>query len=245
MALDDEFRKQGEWLFRWRSFLPLIFVPLVGLALTQLNVETLDKWGNGWDYSCLGVSFLGLLVRVATIGYVPEHTSGRNTKRQIADQINTTGIYSIVRHPLYVGNFLIGLGISLVQFVWWLPVIYVLAFWLYYERIMFAEESFLRQKFGEAYQQWAATTPAFWPRFRQWRKPLLPFSWRNVLRREYSGLVIVILCHAGQEFFELLIRDHRIVWKVFWATLLFSGLGAYFVLRWLNRNTTLLRVAGR
>ena len=91
------------------------------------------------------------------------------------------------------------------QFVWWLPVIYVLAFWLYYERIMFAEESFLRQKFGETYQQWAATTPAFLPRFSQWRKPSLPFSWLNVLRREYSGLMIVILCHAGQEFFELLI----------------------------------------
>jgi protein-S-isoprenylcysteine O-methyltransferase Ste14 len=245
MALDDEFRKQGEWLFRWRSFLPLILVPLVGIALTQLNVETFDNWGDSWDYFCLTVSFFGLLVRVVTVGYVPAHTSGRNVKRQIADQINTTGIYSIVRHPLYVGNFLIGFGISLVQFVWWLPVIYVLAFWLYYERIMFAEESFLSHKFGERYQQWAASTPAFWPRFGLWRKPSLPFSWLNVLRREYTGLMIVILCHAGQEFFELLIRDHRVVWKMFWATLLFNGLAVYFVLRWINRNTELLKVPGR
>jgi protein-S-isoprenylcysteine O-methyltransferase Ste14 len=181
----------------------------------------------------------------ATAGTIFVWACGRNTKQQIADEINTTGIYSIVRHPLYVGNFLIGFGISLVQMVWWLPVIYVLAFWLYYERIMFAEESFLRQKFGEPYIQWAAKTPAVLPRFSQWCKPSLPFSWLNVLRREYSGLMVVILGHAGQEFFELLIRDHRVVWEVFWATLLFGGLTAYFVLRWLNRNTTLLRVPGR
>lgn len=244
MALDDEFRKQGEWLFRWRSFLPLILVPLVGVALSQINAERIDKWGDSWDLFCLALSFLGLFVRVVTIGYVPANTSGRNTRHQKADQVNTTGIYSIVRHPLYLGNFLIGLGISLVQFVWWLPVIYVLAFWLYYERIMFAEEAFLRQKFGEQYEQWAAATPAFWPRFTQWRTPALPFSWLNVFRREYTGLMVVILGHASQETLELWLRDHSI-WRFFWATLLFSGLATYFVLRWLTRNTSLLRVEGR
>lgn len=245
MALDEEFRKQGEWLFRWRSFLPLVLVPLIGVAIAQTDVTAITPFGEKWDYVCLAISFLGLFVRAFTIGYVPHHTSGRNTKRQIADELNTTGIYSTVRHPLYLGNYLIGLGISLVQFVWWLPVIYSLAFWIYYERIMFAEESFLRQQFGDTYRRWAATTPAFWPRFSQWTKPSLPFSWLNVLRREYSGLMVVILCHAGQECIELFMITHRIVWEVFWATLLFGGLTIYFVLRWLNRSTTLLEVPGR
>ncbi len=246
MALTDEFKEQGEWLFRWRSFLPLILIPLIGVAMTQIDISAIDKWGDScWDYFCLGVSFLGLFVRVMTVAYVPQHTSGRNTKRQIASELNTSGIYSVVRHPLYLGNYLIGLGISLVQGVWWLPVIYSLAFWLYYERIMFAEEAFLGQKFGDDYRHWAATTPAFLPRFRQWRKASLPFSWINVLRREYSGLMLVILCHAGQEFFEQWMKQHRVVWEVFWATLLFGGLTIYFVLRWLNRNTNVLRVTGR
>jgi protein-S-isoprenylcysteine O-methyltransferase Ste14 len=245
MALDDEFRKQGEWLFRWRSFLPIILVPLVAVALSQMKIERVNEWTYIWDYSCLAVSFLGLFVRVITVGFVPEQTSGRNTRQQVAAQVNTTGIYSIVRHPLYVGNFLIGLGVALVQGVWWLPVIYVLTFWIYYERIMFAEEAFLRQKFGQTYQRWASATPAFFPRFSQWRKPELPFSWLNVLGREYSALMLIILCHAGQEFFERLILDHRVVWEVFWATLLFGGLATYFALRWINRNTKLLRVPGR
>jgi protein-S-isoprenylcysteine O-methyltransferase Ste14 len=245
MALVDEFREQGDWLFRWRSYLPLILVPLIGIALLQLDVDSIDKWNGGWDYFCLGVSFLGLLVRVMTVGYVPAQTSGRNTTEKVANQLNTTGMYSIVRHPLYVGNFLIGLGVALVQSVWWLPVIYTLTFWLYYERIMFAEESFLRQQFGKVFDHWAATTPAFVPRFRGWQKPSLSFSWLSVLRREYSGLMIVILCHAGQKFFELLIRDHKVVWQVFWATLLFGGLTTYFSLRWINRKTQLLHVPGR
>ncbi|HEX5472733.1 MAG TPA: isoprenylcysteine carboxylmethyltransferase family protein [Lacipirellulaceae bacterium] len=245
MALVEEFQSQGQWLFRWRSYLPLILLPLIGVAMTTADLRSQARLDESWDYFCLAVSFLGLIVRVLTVGCVPQQTSGRNTTELIADELNTTGMYSIVRHPLYLGNFLIGFGVSLVQCAWWLPVIYSLAFWLYYERIMFAEEAFLLQKFGDDYRRWAAVTPAFLPRFSKWRAALLPFSWLHVLRREYTGLITVILCHTGQVFFERLITDHRIVWEAFWATLLFSGLTAYFSLRWLTRNTTLLNVPGR
>jgi protein-S-isoprenylcysteine O-methyltransferase Ste14 len=151
----------------------------------------------------------------------------------------------MLRHPLYLGNYLIGLGVSLVLLVWWLPVFYSLLFWLYYERIMFAEEAFLREEFGEQYETWATTTPAFVPRIRQWRKAELPFSFLNVLRREYTGLMVVILGHAGVEIVEHLVMDHRVVWEPFWAVLLFGGIAMYFVLRTLKRQTKLLDVPGR
>jgi protein-S-isoprenylcysteine O-methyltransferase Ste14 len=245
MALTEEFRTQGEWLFRWRSYLPLVLLGLIGIAIEQASVVEGMPFHEIWEYVCLAISFSGLVVRVMTVGHAPRHTSGRNTKRQIADVLNTTGMYSIVRHPLYLGNYLIGVGISLVQFVWWLPVIYTLLFWLYYERIMFAEEAFLGAKFEDEYQRWATATPAFWPRLSNWKAPALPFSWLNVLRREYSGVMIVILCHSAQEFIELLIKDHRVVFEAFWATLLFGGLATYFLLRWLNRSTKVLDVPGR
>ena len=70
-------------------------------------------------------------------------------------------------------------------------------------------------------------------------------SFRNVLRREYTGLMVVILGHAGIELTEHLIMDRRIVWEAFWAVLLFGGIGMYFVLRMLKRRTTLLDVPGR
>ena len=62
--------------------------------------------------------------------------------------LNTSGLYSVVRHPLYLGNYLMWLGVALFSRTWWAPVIVSLVFWLYYERIMFAEEEFLRRQFG-------------------------------------------------------------------------------------------------
>jgi hypothetical protein len=98
----------------------------------------------------------------------------------------------VVRHPLYLGNFLMWLGVSLVPRCWWFTALTVLIFWLYYERIMFAEEGFLEECFGEDYRRWAAATPAFIPKFHTWVKPALPFSLRAAVAREYSGLFAVI-----------------------------------------------------
>lgn len=50
---------------------------------------------------------------MATIGQVPKGTSGRNTSQQVADTLSTDGVYSVVRHPLYLGNFLMCMGVSM------------------------------------------------------------------------------------------------------------------------------------
>jgi protein-S-isoprenylcysteine O-methyltransferase Ste14 len=246
MALDEEFQTQGSWLFRWRSYLPLCLIALVAMAARQITMPFGSLLAHEvWERICLATSFSGLLIRVITIGYAPAGTSGRNTKDQVAESLNTTGIYSVVRHPLYLGNYLIGLGISLVMWVWWLPVIYTLAFWLYYERIMFAEEAYLRRKFGAEFTDWAARTPAFWPNLLHWRRPALPFSLRNVLRREYTGLVIVIGGHASVELAEHLMVRQYVVWDKSWIALSIGGAIAYVLLRTLKKKTKLLNVPGR
>ncbi|MGH2611389.1 MAG: methyltransferase family protein, partial [Tepidiformaceae bacterium] len=138
------------------------------------------------------LSIGGLAVRVVTVGFAPPGTSGRNRHDQVAASLNTTGTYALVRHPLYLGNYLMWVGVAAFPRAWWWPVVISLVFALYYERIMFAEEEFLRRTFGAAFTAWAARTPAIIPRRLRWQPPDRAFSARAVLRREYSGLFALV-----------------------------------------------------
>lgn len=241
MPLKEELKVQGQWLFRWRSFLPLVCLPVAASALANMSWPAGSyRFHEVWEVFCLAVSFAGLGVRIVAIGYVPEGTSGRNTKSQLATSLNTRGIYSTVRHPLYLGNFLIGLGAVLVPFEWWLLLLYVAAYCVYYERIMYAEESFLHERFGDAFTQWASKTPAFWPRLSQWRWPERSFSWRMVLRREYTGLIVVALFHTSIEIVEHWVIDNQFRFEKPWAILMIGSLIVYLLLRSLKKYTRLL-----
>jgi hypothetical protein len=147
-----------------------------------------------------------------------------------------TGMYSMVRHPLYLGNFLIFFGILLFVQVWWFVLIGLLSFWIYYERIMLREEGFLRNKFEEEYLNWANETPAFFPRLSQWRWPRERFSWKTVLRKEYTGFLLVTVVFAILENVrDMIVRGEREVDKAF------IGLVVYLVLRILKKWTRLLQ----
>ena len=150
---------------------------------------------------CLAVAMAGQKVRGLCVGFTPRGTSGRNTKEgQVAESLNTLGMYSMCRHPLYLGNLLMWLGIVMYMGHLWFAVAFLLVYALYYERIMFAEEQFLRGKFGQAYLDWAAGVPAFWPALGRWKSPEVGFSLRNVLKREYNGFFAMFpqLCMGGR-----------------------------------------------
>lgn len=246
MALREEFRKSGEWLFRWRSYLPLFMIGLFLLAFSEFRNPTGGRLlGRVWEVVCLLISLAGLGIRILTVGYVPEGTSGRNTRGQIADVLNTTGTYSLVRHPLYLGNFIIWLGISLFARIWWFSLIIVLIWWLYYERIMFAEEDFLEEKFGEAFSAWADKTPAFFPKFIGWTKSTLPFSWKTAIRREYSSLFAIIVVFTLMEIGgEIFLHGWPGI-DGMWAVIFSVGLIFYVSVRIIKKYTPWLQVEGR
>ncbi|HWP03639.1 MAG TPA: isoprenylcysteine carboxylmethyltransferase family protein [Gemmatimonadaceae bacterium] len=245
MALQEELRTQGEWLFRKRSYLPLAFLVVLALGVAAGRYPGGDiRYHELWEVVCLGVSALGLFVRVLAVGFAPAHTSGRTTGQPTAASLTTSGVYSVVRHPIYVGNFLVGLGFALVPWVWWVPVIYTLLFCIYYERIMFAEEAFLRERFAEKFEEWAAHTPAVIPRFSQWRRPALAFSLRTVLRREYSAWMAVVAGHFAIELLEHLF-GHDYHWEASWFLLVGTGGAVYTVLWVASHYTRLLEAEGR
>jgi hypothetical protein len=199
-----------------------------------------------WCVICLIVSLSGLVVRALTVGYTPKNTSGRNTAGgQIAEVLNHKGIYSTVRHPLYLGNFLMWLGLFMYLSVWWFVVICSLLYWIYYERIMIAEEEFLRKKYGSAYESWASKTPAFIPNFSLWQSADLSFSMKNVLKREYNGLFAVALTftifNAAAHYFY----DQTFQIDLFWKITLIVCFVIFITLRTLKKSTKVLQVEGR
>ena len=246
MALIEEMQRQGNWLFRWRGWLPLVLVPfgMIAIADTTRLGEWLDDRDPYWMAICMGVSYLGFIIRCLIIGYVPNDTSGRNVKEQRAGSVNRVGLYSLVRHPLYFGNFLVALGVVLAIKSAWFLLLFLLAYALYYERIMFAEEAYLRGKFGTEYEEWAAKTPAFIPALRKMAKPNLTFSWKMVLRREYPAFLLVPLAFLLENYFEEHIIEHEPTDHTLAVLFLITALAA-LCLRTLKKKTRLLQVANR
>jgi len=127
----------------------------------------------------------------------------------------------------------------------WLTLVYAFGFWLYYERIIMTEEEFLLQKFDKEYEAYVARTSAFMPNIKLWHKPELPFSFRTVMKREYSGFFGVIASFTALELIGDYIVEGRIVFDPLWVGLFCFGLSVYLVLRTLKKRTRILRVEGR
>lgn len=188
------------------------------------------------------ISILGAVVRILTVGYVPGGTSGRNTARQKAAELNTTGIYSLVRHPLYLGNYLIFLGFVLLLQSW---SIALAATCLYYERIIAAEEAFLHAKFGAEFEAWAGRTPIMIPRLSGWVSPRLPFSMRSVLVREYTTPLLILVVFAGFDIVADSWIEHHLVLDWAGISALLGAVLVWFTMRLLKKRSRLLHVAGR
>ena len=199
MTITEQLAATGDVLFRRRSYLPLVLLPLFIASLADGRAHPTPAW----EAICLAVSLAGLAVRALVVGSAPAGTSERGTRRPSAALLNTSGAYSLVRHPLYLANALIFVGLSLFPGVWYLPVIVVLASLLYFERIAAREEAFLQERFGSQFTAWAAEVRALVPRFSRYRPPATAFDLRKVAVQESHGLFAI-----GSSFLALDVIRH-------------------------------------
>ncbi len=231
----------GNWLFRHRSYLPVFMFLLYFYGLNQ-DLSSNIFQNKYWVIFCFFISFLGQLIRILTVGKVPNGTSGRNTKNQRATVLNKTGVYSTVRHPLYLGNYLIWLGLFLLIPILWVQILFSLSYWIYYERIMIAEENFLEEKFGNDYTAWAKSTPAFLPNLAKYKKNKLKYNFKNILRREYTSLsafmiLFVILYHVNNMYVFKLYSFNKPMTIILIFILLF-----YIIIRTLKKKTMFFKI---
>ena len=164
----------GAFLFRYRGFLP---VPFLLIPLLVPGSQTTRGW-------LIGAAFIvvGELIRmtgVAAAGTVTRRRS-RNVQRLV-----TYGIFSWMRNPLYVGNFLIWVGFVIGSGVLWFLPVAVILFAIEYTFIVRYEEGVLESIFGQEYLDYKARTPRWIPRPPGHSEPG-PHDWGEALRSEVS-----------------------------------------------------------
>lgn len=246
MRMVDHLVKSGDFFFRWRSYIPLLLLPIVIASFNGFSYPYNSYLLNLlWELGCLVISVIGLVIRIVVSGTVPAGTSGRNTREQKASVLNTTGIYSIVRHPLYLGNLFIALGLSLLPRKWYLPITLSLAFALYYERIIVREETFLEKRFGERFRLWANEVPVIIPNFKKYRQSDLQFSFKTALKKEFHGFFSITTTFFAMDLIGTYAVQGEFVFNPFWTSGFLLGLSFYIIMVFLKKRTKTLIVEGR
>lgn len=100
---------------------------------------------------------LGQIIRVSARGYKAEHS--RESQALIQG-----GPYQVVRNPMYLGIFLIGLGVVLAVFKLWVVAIFIAVFVIRYILLMYKEEEKLLALFPDAYREYCRKVPRILPK---------------------------------------------------------------------------------
>jgi protein-S-isoprenylcysteine O-methyltransferase Ste14 len=174
----------GNLLFRYRNAL----FPFACILLFLPDPDP-DPFPDLWQAVIVGavIALAGQLIRIATIGlrYVVRGGRGR---RVYADDLVTEGLYAHARNPMYVGNLLIAGGLAVASNSWITIAIAIPLGVFMYASIVSAEEDYLRQRFGAAFEAYCRDVPRWFPRFKGLRATLasMRFHWRRVIVKEYG-----------------------------------------------------------
>jgi protein-S-isoprenylcysteine O-methyltransferase Ste14 len=196
----------GNFLFRYRNGIgPVVFLLALVTADPSDPMVRPDVDGLLAAAGAL-VALAGGAARIFTIGFEYIERGGRN--RQVyASKLVQGGVFDHCRNPLYLGNILICIGLTLVAHSWtfYLLIPFVL---LAYSCIVAAEEAFLRERFGAEYGAYCARVRRWWPRWGGWRQSLegMRFNWGRVLVKEYNTSLLLVLSLA----LLLLWRQYRL-----------------------------------
>ena len=135
MSEQNQLEKLGNQFFKYRGQIPVLFF-LVAFGLMHY-FPMQENWLNAcYTIVAIGLVVLGHLIRALAVGKRAAHTSGRNRDQQVAEALNSTGIYSMVRHPLYLGNITTYIGWAVFTGIDWLVPVFLILFVAYYRLII-------------------------------------------------------------------------------------------------------------
>ncbi|HVT26736.1 MAG TPA: isoprenylcysteine carboxylmethyltransferase family protein [Lacipirellulaceae bacterium] len=167
----------------------ILFWPVIAFTLVSQSVYV-D--GGFWDTTIEVVSFLVLLVAAMGRVWVSAYISGRKNSELVTD-----GPYSMSRNPLYFFSFLAYVGAGLAFEKVTVAVAFGILFFLTHWATILNEETNLRNRFGNAFDQYTKEVPRFIPRPRKLSLP------ENVTFRAHSFNRAVLDCALIMSVFIL------------------------------------------
>jgi len=182
----------GAVLFRHRGWLPVPF----------LLVPLLARGAMGPRHWILGFALIVLGEAIRLAGVAAAGTVTRRRSRTV-QRLVTYGIFSWMRNPLYVGNFLIWIGFTVISGVLWFIPVAVVLFAIEYTLIVRYEEGVLESIFGQEYLAYKSRTPRWFPRpphtaeagEHHWGE-----AWRSEISTFLQYMVITGLFVAKQKY---------------------------------------------
>src|SRR5580765_1758557 len=189
------------------------------------------------------VALAGQALRAVTIGLEYIIRGGR--KRQIyAEKLVQGGIFTHCRNPLYVGNFLVILGLGIASNSRLFLAVGIPFFLFAYWAIIAAEENFLRGKFGNEFAAYCSRVNRLVPNFSGLGSTLqgMQFNWRRLISAEYGSTfawlaAIILLTLKNLWTNGDYPRRHGMVWLL-WSLLLLVTV-AYGIARYLKKSGAL------
>ncbi len=177
--------------------------PLVGLMFFTAHISE-------WSFRLGAVLvLLGEAVRVWADGYVGHlkvnATDGKATTPKIGHLI-TGGPYAYVRHPLYVGSFLIGAGFCVATASVPMAIGGLVLFIVLYGRKAASEEALIRQEWGAEHEAYCRSVPRWWPTWRPYAHPYGQWTWQGIrASKELKTVVWVLVALIGMYLYEALV----------------------------------------
>ncbi len=199
----------GNFFFKYRNWLFIIFYALLFVPhVPQLFTEKNSGPNYYWYPIIIGliITILGQAIRGATIGLAYIIRGGKD-KKVYAEDLVTTGIFAHCRNPLYVGNILMLAGVGILSNSLLYVVIMIPFFLFVYQAIVLAEENFLRNKFGEQFNNYCARVNRWFPNFKGISNTFsgMHFNWRRYIAKEHTttfiwlcGIVLLLLFYYPQ-----------------------------------------------
>lgn len=154
------------WLQYWGNATIGLFAVLCA-AVLSLQVGTLHLGMLGTLLQALGLMLtIGATVVIARAGVELGESFAADVRSWAEQQLVARGLFTLVRHPIYLGTTVLWLGAGLGFLNWILlavgaaviaPTFYLLAAW---------EEELLEERFGQSYRDYRARVPMLlpWPR---------------------------------------------------------------------------------